>query len=316
MSKERAKSLVETMKETISRSGSKKSESFYIKKDAKVRIRFLNDMEEGLKVQFHDKWGEFNHPCLKYYGKECPNCHNKEARTADNFIWTVWNYETKRREIFMFKANRCSPIPALVSLFETYGTITDRDYVIQRTGDGTDTTYSVIPVDKKKFKGDEKPFTEKQILKKLLEMFPYDDEDTEDEDDEDEVETPKKKNRKVNKKSKYEEDDDEDFDEDDEGEDDEDEDDEDEEEKHKKKTKKKVNKKSKYEEDDDEDEDEDYDDDDEDEEEDEEEMDYDSMSEKELRKECKRRGYDKEEYEDLNKKKLIRFLKDDDKKPF
>lgn len=314
MSKERAKSLVETMKETISRSGSKKSESFYIKKDAKVRIRFLNDMEEGLKVQFHDKWGEFNHPCLKYYGKECPNCHNKEARTADNFIWTVWNYETKRREIFMFKANRCSPIPALVSLFETYGTITDRDYVIQRTGDGTDTTYSVIPVDKKKFKGDEKPFTEKQILKKLLEMFPYDDEDTEDEDDEDEVETPKNKNKKVNKKSKYEEeDDDEDFDEDDE-----DEDDEDEEEKPKNKTKKKVVK-DEDEEDDDEDYDEDDDEDkdeDEDEEEDEEEMDYDSMSEKELKKECKRRGYDKEEYEDLNKKKLIRFLKDDDKKPF
>ena len=35
-------------------------------------------MEEGLKVQFHDKWGEFNHPCLKYYGKECPNCHNTD----------------------------------------------------------------------------------------------------------------------------------------------------------------------------------------------------------------------------------------------
>lgn len=255
---EKGKSLVESMKERINRSGSKKSLIFYLKKDGKCRVRFLQDMEEGIKVQYHDKFGEFSHPCLSYYGKKCPNCKNAEARHVDNFVWSIWNYETKRVELFMFKASKASPIPSLISMFENYGTICDRDYVIQRNGEGFDTNYSVIPMDKKKFKGEEEAFSKKKVLKMLLEAATLgNDEDVDDDDDEEEEDEEEvKPKKKASKKSKYEEEDDEDEDLD------EDEDDEEEEEKPKKNSKKADKKKKKVEEDED-----DFDDEDDEEEE-------------------------------------------------
>lgn len=231
---EKSKSLVESMKERISRSGSKKGNMFYLKKDSKCRVRFLQDMEDGIQVQYHDKFGEFSHPCLSYYGKKCPSCKNNEARHVDNYVWSIWNYETKKVELFMFKASKASPIPSLISMYESYGTITDRDYVIQRNGEGFETTYSVVPMDKKKFKGDEEPYSKKKVLKMLLDIAQLpDDEETDNEDDEDEDDEEVVTKKKVNKKAKSK------YDEDDEDEDLDDEDD-DEEEKPKKKSKKKV----------------------------------------------------------------------------
>ena len=255
---EKAKSLVQSMKERISNSGSKKGNIFYLKKDGKCRVRFLQDMEEGTKIQFHSKYGEFNHVCLSYFGKKCPNCKNTEAKTYDSFCWTVWNYETKKKELFLFKANKLSPIPALIGMFENYGTICDRDYVIQRNGDGFETSYSVVPMDKKKFKGEEEPISKKKMLKILKEAFPVDeddsdydndDEEDEEEDEEEEEVVAKKKSKKEVKKRVVEDDDD-------------DEDDDDEEEKpkkSKKEDKKKSKKKKKVIEEDEEDEDDDED---------------------------------------------------------
>ena len=248
---EKSKSLVESMKERISRSGSKKGNLFYLKKDGKCRVRFLQDMEDGIQVQYHDKFGEFSHPCLSYYGKKCPSCKNPEAKHIDNYVWSIWNYETKRVELFMFKASKASPIQPLISMYENYGNITDRDYVIQRNGEGFETNYSVVPMDKKKFKGDEEPYSKKKVLKMLLEaaQLPDDEDVDEDDDEEDDDEEEITSKKKVNKKTKSKYDDDED-------EEELDEDDEEEEEEKPKKKSKKVEKK-KVEEDEDEDEDED-----------------------------------------------------------
>ena len=278
---EKAKSLVEAMKNRIANAGSgSKGNIFYVKKDGKVRVRFLNDMEDGLAVTFHDKWQGYSHPCMEYYGKPCPHHNDPEGRTQDLYAWTVWNYETKKREIFLYKANRCSPIPSLISMFETYGTLCDRDFVITRQGQGTDTTYSVIPMDKKRSKIDEEPFTKKEVLKMLLQAFPCEEDDDIDEDDydedeedeeEEEVTSKKSKSKKSSKsksKKRYEEEDEEDEDEDEDFDDDDfDEDEDEEDEKPVKKSKSKKSKsKSRYDDDDDED-DEDEEDDEEEEEE-------------------------------------------------
>lgn len=224
---EKAKSIVEVMKERISKAGQSKESTFYVKDGNKVRVRFLTDMEDGIGVTFHSKWQEFNHICQKYYGKECPGCKNKEAQTYDAFAYTIYNYESKRKEIFLFKANKASPIPALINIYETYGTICDRDIVVARNGSGTGTTYSAIPMDKSKFKGDDKEqFSKKKILKKLYEMFPcnedLDDEDEEEDDDDFEEEMPKKKKASKRVVEEDEDDEDDDFDDDDEDEDDDD----------------------------------------------------------------------------------------------
>ena len=115
----------------------------------------------------------------------------------------------------MFPVNNCSPIPALMAMYENYGTLTDRDYVISVSGKQQNKTFSVVPMDKVKFRNEKaKPFAEKAILKMLDKAFPC--EDAEDDDDDDYEEKPKKRPAKSSSKPKKREEpeDEEDWDED------------------------------------------------------------------------------------------------------
>jgi len=87
-----------------------------------------------------------------------------------------------------------------MAMYENYGTICDRDYVISVSGKQTSKTFSVVPMDKVKFRNEKaKPYAEKAILKMLDKAFPCD-EAEDDEDDEDE--TPKKRPAKTTLKGK------------------------------------------------------------------------------------------------------------------
>lgn len=310
--KEEKKSLIRVMKDQINTAGKARADVFYVKKDNKTRVRFLTEMTDGVQILFHEKWKEFGHPCLKYYNKICPNCGNSESKDNQYFAFTVWNYENKKRELFIYKANNYSPMPHLVSMYEEYDTICDRDYVISRLGSESKTAYTVMPLDRKPFKGDEIEFTEKEIFKLALKAYPCeeahaeDDEDDEPapkksasknkkyDDDEDEDEVPVKKSKS---KPKYDDDDDEDEEEErrpakklkkppvDEDEDDEDD------EPPAKKPKAKV--KAKPVEDDDEEDDE---------------PDFAAMDGDTLKKECKKRGFD---IKGRSRKEVIQMLEDD-----
>lgn len=274
MAREEKKSIVASIKDRMEKA--KKGANgggklFYLKDGQKRRVRFVNDMEDAVVVSFHSVWQSYNHPCLKYYGKSCEHCADSDARHDDWYVWTVYDYESKKRGLFMYKANEKSPVPYMVEFYGSYGTIVDRDYTLSRTGTSFNTSYKLVPLDKTKFKvKDVKPFTKKEIFEILKEEFDLDEmlDDSEDADedeladgyyDDDEDEAPKKKK---SKKSKKPVDDDEDEDEDDIDDDDEDEEDE---EPPKKKKKAASKKKKKVVEEDDEDEDEEDDDDDEDE---------------------------------------------------
>lgn len=303
---ESAKSIVQMMKERISKSGKGQKDIFYVKKDGRVRVRFLTDLEEGVVIPFHTKWKEFNHPCLKLYGRNCPNCHNNDANTADNFVFTVWNYETKRTELFMYKATKCTPMPALVTMYETYGTICDRDYVISRQGEATDTVYTVVPMERKRFKGDEQPFSKKQIMKMLLKAYPPESED-EDEGDEDEEEIGTRKrtrsaNSRHSNKKVIDEDEDDEIIDDDDGDEDEDEDNFDEKAAKRSKRKSRVISSSKKRRQEQEREFGDLSDFDE------AEPDYESWTNKQLKAECKKRGFD---YTGMDREQVIDMLVDD-----
>ena len=85
----------------------------------------------------------------------------------------------------MFPVNNCTPIPALMAMYENYGTICDRDYVISVSGKQQNKTFSVVPMDKVKFRNEKaKPFSEKAILKMLDNAFPCDADVDEDDEDE------------------------------------------------------------------------------------------------------------------------------------
>ena len=187
--------LVDKIKADVKKSGQNKGKFIYFREGQKQRIRFLTDMDDGMEVTFHDSFERgVNVPCQEIFGKNCSYCEEEGLRTRSQYIWSVYNYETKEVQLFMFAVNNCSPIPALMAMFENYGTITDRDYVISVSGKQQNKTFSVVPMDKVKFRNEKaKPYSEKAILKMLDKAFPCDDVDDEDEDED---EAPKKRSSK------------------------------------------------------------------------------------------------------------------------
>lgn len=170
-------SIVDAIKDQVKKSGTNKGKFLYFKSGTKVRVRFLVDMEDGYKFTFHDSFERsINTPCQELFGRDCPHCGDDSLRTRDQYCWPVWDYEANEVKLLLAPVNNCSPIPALVAMYDTYGTLIDRDYVITKQGSQQTTTYSVVPMDKVKFRNSNaKPFSESQILKLLDKAFPCED---------------------------------------------------------------------------------------------------------------------------------------------
>ena len=150
-------SILDKIKKRISDSSKTLTDEFYLGQDKKSRVRFISDFEEAKEFVWHDKYKEsINMPCLKAYNKECPACPDgedtKEIRTRTIYVWTVYNHDLDKKQIFKFTATNFTPVPALVAMYEAYSTLCDRDFVISRTGTGFDISYNVVPMDKSKAK--------------------------------------------------------------------------------------------------------------------------------------------------------------------
>ncbi len=186
--------LVDSIKRDAKKSGQNKSKFMYFREGTKTRIRFLTDMDDGMEVIFHDSFEKgINVPCQEIFDRDCNYCEMEGLRTRSQYIWSVYDYEAKEVKLFMFAVNNCSPIPALMAMYENYGTLVARDYIISVTGKAQNKAFTVIPMDKVKFRNEKaKPYSEKSILKMLDKAFPADDS----EEDEEEYEKPVKKSKK------------------------------------------------------------------------------------------------------------------------
>ena len=208
--------LLDNIKKDAKKSGQSKGKFIYFREGQKTRVRFLQDMDEGLEVTWHDSYEQgINVPCQEHFGKNCPYCEDDSLRTRSQYAWSVWNYETSEVQVFMFPVNNCSPIPALVALYETYGTLCDRDYVISVSGKQQNKSFSVVPMDKAKFRNQKaKPFSEQALLKMIDKAWPAEnaEDDDDDEDESPKKRAPKKTGGKVKSKKHYDEDEDEDDD--------------------------------------------------------------------------------------------------------
>lgn len=195
-------SLIDKIKQDVKKSGSSKGKFMYFREGNKQRVRFLTDMDDGMEVTFHDSFeAGINVPCQELFGRNCPYCDDDSLRTRSQYIWSVWDYDAKEVKLFMFPVNNCSPIPALMAMYENYGTICDRDYVISVSGKQQNKTFSVVPMDKVKFRNEKaKAYADKAILKMLDKAWPCDAAGDDDDDDEDEA--PKKRPSKSAGKSK------------------------------------------------------------------------------------------------------------------
>lgn len=188
-----------SIKSEIKKSGTSKGKFLFFKDGSKVRVRFLTDMEEGLEVTFHDSYSlGINVPCQEEFGRECEYCGNEDLRTRKMYVWSVYDYESKEVKLLMAAVNNCSPVPALAALYESYGTLCDRDYEIKRVGSGQSTTYSVIPQDKMKFRNTKaKAMSEQAMLKYIDKAYPADNSEGFEEEEESKK---RKKGNKVEKK--------------------------------------------------------------------------------------------------------------------
>jgi len=189
--------LVDDIKKQAKKSGTNKGKFLYFKAGSKIRVRFLDDMDDGHKVTFHDSFANnINVPCQETFGRECEHCENDELRTRDQYAWSVWDYEAKEVKLLLAAVNQCSPVPTLVSMYEAYGTLTDRDYVITKSGQQQSTTFAIVPMDKVKFRNEKaKAYSESKFLTLLDKAFP-DGDNTDDDDDDDEEEVKPKRGAK------------------------------------------------------------------------------------------------------------------------
>lgn len=172
--------VLDNIKNDMLKSGQNSKDFVYIKEGTKKRLRFLQDMEDALEIVFHDSFAlSVNVPCKEsLFGKSCEYCEEEDLRTRTQYVWSVWDYDDNAVKLFMFPVNNCTPLPSLAVMYQTYGTITDRDYMFTTTGKTKDKSYTVIPMDKAKFRNAKaKPFSEKAVKDRVAKKYPYPDND-------------------------------------------------------------------------------------------------------------------------------------------
>lgn len=188
--------LLDKIKADAQKSGQNKGKFIFFKEGEKKRIRFLSDMEDGIEVVFHDSFeAGINVPCQEIFGRSCQYCDEEGLRTRSQYAWSVWDYESKEVKILMYPMNNCSPLGAIAAMYDTYGTLLDRDYVITVQGKQQNKTFSVVPMDKNKFRNEKaKPFSKQKFLEVLDKAYPDEHSHLRDEDDK-----PKEKSSKKSK---------------------------------------------------------------------------------------------------------------------
>lgn len=162
------------IKEEIKKSSSSKSGIIFFKEDSKYRVRFLNDLEDGVKIPFHKNFKrKIEVPCQKMYGRECEYCEDEELALKPMVAWSVYEYESGNRMLILVPINRCSPVQVLAEAYQKYGTLLDRDYEIKQIGSGTNKTFAIFPGEKRDFKNKKvKPMSESAILKMIDKAYP------------------------------------------------------------------------------------------------------------------------------------------------
>ena len=167
-------SVIDSIKKDVRKSGQSKGKFMYFREDQKYRIRFLQDADEGLEIKFHDSFEKgINVPCQEIFGRDCEYCDDEELRTRSLYAWSVWDYDEKAVKILMFAVNNCSPVSALISMYENYGTLKDRDYILKVSGKQMARTFTVIPMDKEKFRNTKaKAFSKEKLLKMIDKAYP------------------------------------------------------------------------------------------------------------------------------------------------
>lgn len=170
--------LLSKIQSEVSKSGSSRGEFFFVREGEKKRVRFLQELDDGYAFNFYKtKWGAeefqfFVSPAE--YDERDPYEEDEDLITQCQYCWSVWDYDSEEVKIFMFPVNRCSPVPPLVALNDSYGSVTDRDFVVSFTGKRTDKQYVIMPMDKAAMRNKKaKALSESALKAKIKEAYPW-----------------------------------------------------------------------------------------------------------------------------------------------
>lgn len=167
--------LVQLMKQKIAQSGGSRSKVLYFKPDTAKRIRFLQELDTGEEFLFHS---DFNNKVYELCKdpedhEDCPLCQQGVTLKSE-YCWSVWDYDANEVRIFKSRVTSQSAAPALISMYDEFGTIMDRDYKIKKVGAGQSSSFTVLPLEKEKFRIKAKPFNHAEMLDILIKAYPSD----------------------------------------------------------------------------------------------------------------------------------------------
>lgn len=125
-------------------------------KDGETKVRFLEELEDGHGTgpwtQYREHYDPgagkngVSYPCLGD-NRVCPGCNSandRERRAVSRFLV---NALTSEGYVNLYRVPQ-SLIGNILKFSEKYGTITDRDYTVDRSGQGLKTEYMIMPEDK------------------------------------------------------------------------------------------------------------------------------------------------------------------------
>lgn len=117
-----------------------------VPKDDELTVRFLTEPEEWFFYREHFRQDVKFFPCVD---RNCPGCNDSDdqiTRRSRRFLANALDVEqgvVVPLKLPLDLANR------LFSRYERYGTLTDRDYILMRAGQGLNTTYDLDTMEPK-----------------------------------------------------------------------------------------------------------------------------------------------------------------------
>lgn len=180
--------IIDEIKKEAKRGGKAFRNIFYVVDGQSRKVRFLDDFEDAVEIPWLNCYAKnINMPNPQYFGNDNPYADDDDVKEGKMFLWQVYDIDDNQVRLMIYKYNNCSPLPSLYSAYETYGTITDRAYVIKCTGAASDRKMTAMPLDKSaippKLKKTIKKFNKKQIDNILKEAYTVDLQGEEEDDD-------------------------------------------------------------------------------------------------------------------------------------
>ena len=78
--------IISKIKDQAAKSGGNKEKLLYCRENDKVRVRFLQEIDDGFEFVFHDSFSDgINTVCRQEFGEDCPLCDDDSLRTRSNF---------------------------------------------------------------------------------------------------------------------------------------------------------------------------------------------------------------------------------------